>query len=205
MTSLFLSILKVNTKVYYNHALYGSWSSSMLVPIVETKFSFCGNSYMIAKSNINVPNPWLFILSHVFIPPNKSVTLMPFFGSLYNEPNYFNIFKYKHNISMYRMCMNGYAFGNFNRKNLLYIDGHPQTHGNIEEFINISRFSLFSANCSFEEHSNNKDFFMKKKTSKFVVVHAIRSLSPSAELLINYSSFVNHQPLVKKSLCWVWF
>ena len=57
---------------------------------------------------------------------------------------------------MYTMCMNGYAFGNFNKNNLLYIDGHPQTHGNIADFINISRSSLFSANCCFEEHSNDK-------------------------------------------------
>jgi hypothetical protein len=47
--------------------------------------------------------------------------------------------------------------------------------------------SLFGANCSFEEHSNGKEFFMKRKTSKFVVVHAICSLSPSYKLLINYN------------------
>jgi hypothetical protein len=39
------------------------------------------------------------------------------------------------------------------------------------------RCSLSSANCSFEEHSNDKEFFMKRKASRFVVVHAICSLS----------------------------
>ena len=44
---------------------------------------------------------------------------------------------------MYSMCMNGYAFGNFNKKNLLYMDGHPWTHENIAGFINRSRSSLY--------------------------------------------------------------
>jgi hypothetical protein len=70
---------------------------------------------------------------------------------------------------------------------MLYIDGHPCTHGNIAGFINSCRCSLFSANCSFEEHSNDKEFFMKRKASRFVVVHAICSLSPGDELLINYN------------------
>ena len=60
--------------------------------------------------------------------------------------------------------MNGYALQNFNRKNMLYIDGHPRTHGNIAGFINSTRSSLFSANFCFEEHSNDKEFFIK--TSK---------------------------------------
>ena len=59
--------------------------------------------------------------------------------------------------------------------------------GNITGFINSSRASLFSANCCFEEHSNDKEFFMKKKASTFFVVHVVRSLSPSDELLINYN------------------
>ena len=88
---------------------------------------------------------------------------------------------------MYSMCMNGYVSVNFNKKNLLYIDGHPCTHGNIVEFINNSRCSLFSANCSFQEHLNDQEFFMKRKASIFVVVHAIRSLSHGDDLLINYN------------------
>jgi hypothetical protein len=88
---------------------------------------------------------------------------------------------------MYSMCMNGYPSGNFNRKNLLYIDGHPRTHGNITRFINSCKASLFSANCSFEEHSNDEEFFMNKKALKFVVVHAIHSLSLVDDLLINFN------------------
>ena len=83
--------------------------------------------------------------------------------------------------------MNGYAFGNFNMKNVLHINGHPRTHGNITCFINSARSSLFSASCYFKEHSNDKDFFMKKKTSRFVVVHVVHSLSLDDELLINYN------------------
>jgi hypothetical protein len=60
--------------------------------------------------------------------------------------------------------------------------------------------SLFSANCSFEEHSNHKEFFMKKKASKFVVVHAIHSLSPGDELLINYNF---HRPPTSHKKCLV--
>ena len=52
----------------YNHTLYGGFPFSMLVLDVGTKFLFCGNSYMIAKSNIDVSNLGLFILSHVFVP-----------------------------------------------------------------------------------------------------------------------------------------
>ena len=83
--------------------------------------------------------------------------------------------------------MNGYAYEKFNKKNLSYINGHPRTHGNIAWFINRSRSSLFNENCCFQEHSNGKEFFMKKKASIFVVVYAVRSLSPSDELLINYN------------------
>jgi hypothetical protein len=52
----------------YNRAFYDAWPSSMLVPDVGTKFSFCGNSYMISKSKVDVANLGLFILSHVFVP-----------------------------------------------------------------------------------------------------------------------------------------
>ena len=50
---------------------------------------------------------------------------MPFCAPLYSLYDYLTIVKYKHNISMYNMCMNGYASKKFNRKNMLYIDGHP--------------------------------------------------------------------------------
>ena len=73
------------------------------------------------------------------------------------------------------------------RGELVYIDGHPCAHGNIVGFINSSSCPLFSANCSFEEHFNDQEFFMKRKASIFVVVHAICSLSPGEELLINYN------------------
>ena len=82
--------------------------------------------------------------------------------------------------------MNGYVSGKFNRKNLLYINGHPHTHRNIAGFMNSSRCSFSFAKCSFEEHFNDEEFFMKRKASKFVVVHAIHSLSPGEDLLINY-------------------
>jgi hypothetical protein len=55
----------------YNQALYGSWSSSMHVPDIGTEFYFCGNSYMIVKSKIDVANLGLFIISHVSIPSKK--------------------------------------------------------------------------------------------------------------------------------------
>ena len=76
---------------------------------------------------------------------------------------------------MYSMCMNGYVSGNFNMKNLLYIDGHPCTHENIAWFINNSRCSLYFANCLFEEHLNDEELFMKMKESIFTVVHAIHT------------------------------
>lgn len=113
----------------YKCTLYhGVWSPSMFVPNVGTRFSFCGNSYMIAKSKIDVANLGLFNLSHAFVPHKQLVTLMPFCGPLYIRTNYLNIVKYKYSISMYSMCMNGYASKNFNRKNMLYIDGLPRTH-----------------------------------------------------------------------------
>jgi hypothetical protein len=57
---------------------------------------------------------------------------------------------------MHSMCMNSYASGKFNVKNLLYIDVHLQNHGNIVWFINSCRSSFFTENCSFEEHSNER-------------------------------------------------
>ena len=62
----------------------------------------------------------LFILSHVCFPPKQSIELMSFFGPTYCQYDYMNIVKYKHSVSMYNMCMNGYAFGNVNRKKMLY-------------------------------------------------------------------------------------
>ena len=52
-----------------NRTLYGAQLSSMLVPNIGIEFSFCGNSYMISKSNIDVVNLELFILTHVFVTP----------------------------------------------------------------------------------------------------------------------------------------
>ena len=52
----------------YNHALYGAWSSSLPVPYIGTRLSFCGIHFMISKSNIDVANLGLFILSHVLVP-----------------------------------------------------------------------------------------------------------------------------------------
>ena len=111
----------------YNHTLYGGWPSSLPMPDVGTKLSFCGNGFMISKSNINDASIGLFILSHVLIPPKQSIALMPFYILIYCQIDYLNIVKYKHNISMYSMHMNGYVSGNFNRRNLLYINGHPHT------------------------------------------------------------------------------
>jgi hypothetical protein len=98
----------------YNRDLYDARSLSMHVTDVGTKFSFCVNSYMIVKSKIDVANIGLFILSHVFVPPKQSVALMPFYGPLYSRSYYLYIFKYKHNISMYSMCMSSYTYGKFN-------------------------------------------------------------------------------------------
>jgi hypothetical protein len=134
----------------------------MHVPDVGTELFFCGNNYTISKSKIDVANLRLFILSHVFVPPKQSVALMPFCGPLYSRSNYLNIVKYKHSISMYSMCMNDYASGNFDRKNRLYIDSHPQTHGNIAGFINSCRALLFSTIFSFEEHSNDRVLYKKE-------------------------------------------
>jgi len=79
--------------------------------------------------------------------------------------------------------MNGYASKKFKNKNLLDINGHPCTHGSIVGFINIYRF----INCSNEEHPNDKEFFMKRKASSFVGVHAMHILFYSDELSINYN------------------
>ena len=110
--------LQTKYQTSYNHALYGGWLSSMPMPNVGIKFSFSCNSYIISKSNIDATNLGSFILSHVFVPPKQSVALIPFCGPLYSHTDYLNIVKYKHIISMYNMCMNGYVFGNFNKKNL---------------------------------------------------------------------------------------
>ena len=138
--------LQSNFQNFYNRDLYGTWSSFIPVPDVGTTIFFFGSSYMIVKSKINVENLRFLILSHVFVPPKKSLSLMSFCGCLYSRFDYFNIVKYKHIISMYSMCMSVYASGNFNKKNLLYIDDSPRTHGNIAGFINIYRTSLFSIN-----------------------------------------------------------
>ena len=116
------SHLQSKYQTYYNHVVYGAWSSYLHVLDVGIQFSFCGNRFMIAKSNIDAANLGLFILSHVLVPPKKLVALTPFFGHIYYRSDYFNIVKYKYDISMYSMYMNGYVSWNFNRKNFLYID-----------------------------------------------------------------------------------
>ena len=121
--------LQSKYRTSYNHVLYGAWSSSLLVLDVGTEFSFSGYHFMISKSNIDVANLGLFILSYVLIPPKQSISLMPFCDPIYLQSYYLNIVKYKHIISMYSMYMNGHVFGNFNRKNLLYIDGRHTLMG----------------------------------------------------------------------------
>ena len=112
---------------------------------------------------------------------------MPFIGPLYSQYDYLDIVKYKHIIPIYIICMNTYDSINFNMKKLLYIDGHPHTHGSIVGFINGYRFSLITACCLFEEHSNGNDLFMKRKTSLFFRVHVVRSLSSGDKLLRKYN------------------
>lgn len=76
----------------------------------------------------------------------------------------------------------------FNWKTLLYVNGHPQIHGSIEKFINNCRSLLFSANFpNFEENLNENELFMKRKASKFVVVHEIHNWYHGDEMLINYN------------------
>ena len=139
----------------YNLSSYGAWSSSLHVPDVGTDFSFSGNWFMIVKTNIDDENIGLFILWHVHVPPKQSVEIMSFCSPIYNLFDYLNIVKYKHRILLYTMFMNDYLYRKFNRKNLLYINGFPWTHGIITGFINSSRCSLFSTNCLFDEHFNN--------------------------------------------------
>jgi hypothetical protein len=127
--------------------LFGTFLSFPPVPNVGIGFSFCDNNYMISKSKIDVAKLGLLILSDVFIPPKESTTLMPFCGPLYSQFDYLNIVKYKHIISMYSMYMNDYDSKNLNMTNLLYINSHPHTLGNIAGFINSFRCSLFNANC----------------------------------------------------------
>ena len=151
----------------YNHTLSGAWLSYFHLPNVRTKFSFCGNIFMISKDNIDATNLDLFILSRVLDPPKQSLEIMPFCSHIYCRSNYLNSMKYKDSISMYSMCINGYVCGNFNRKNLLFIDGHPCTHGDIAGFINSSMCSLFFENYSFEEKFNDQELFIKRKASRF--------------------------------------
>jgi hypothetical protein len=159
---------------------------------IRTEFSFCGNNYMIFKSKIEAANLGLFIISHAFLFTKQSIAHMPLCGPLCSLFDYLNIVEYKHNISMHGMYMMDHAYGNFKRKNLLYIHGRPPTHGKIEGFINGYTCSLFSANCLFKEHSNDKELFMKRKASRFTIVNAICSLSCDDQLLINY---LFHRPL----------
>ena len=62
--------LQTKYHTYYNHTLYGVCSSFLLVQILGTEFSSCGNNYIISK--IDVENIGLmFILSQVLIIPNN--------------------------------------------------------------------------------------------------------------------------------------
>lgn len=90
--------------------MYGTWASSLPMPDVGTKFSFCGNNYIISKFKIDLTNFGLFTISHVLVPPKKSIEIMLFCGPRCSQsPNYLNIVPYKHNILLYNICMHGYA------------------------------------------------------------------------------------------------
>ena len=67
----------------YNHTLYGVWSSSLPVPDVGTKLSFCGNNFMISKFKINASNLHFFNLLHVLVPPKNLVGHMPLYDPIY--------------------------------------------------------------------------------------------------------------------------
>jgi hypothetical protein len=60
--------MEIKYQIYDNRTLYGAWPFSMPMLDVGTKFYFCGNSYMIAKSKIDVANIGFFIISYVFVP-----------------------------------------------------------------------------------------------------------------------------------------
>jgi hypothetical protein len=64
--------LQSKCQTYYNQALYGARPSSMPVLDVGTKLSFCGNSYMISKSKINVAIfSCLSFHMYLFLPNNQ--------------------------------------------------------------------------------------------------------------------------------------
>jgi len=138
------------------------------------------------NSKIDVANHGLFILSHVYVPPKQWVALMSFVVLFII--NFITWILLNTNIS-FPCIICGWTIMLLKTSigNNCYIDGRPRTHGNITGFIISCRSSLFSATCSFEEYSNDKEFFMKKNASRFVVVYATRSLSPGDELLINYN------------------
>jgi hypothetical protein len=124
ITSLFLFICKVNTRPI----IFMLYMALFLVVFnVGLSSLFFGNNYMIAKFKIDISNLIMLILSHVFVPQKKNNTYV-ILWSFYSFNVYLNIVKYKNIISMYSMCMNGYASRNFNKKNLLYIYMIIHTH-----------------------------------------------------------------------------
>jgi len=161
--------LKCTYQTCYNHVFHGVFLSSLPIPNVGNEFSFCGNTYVISKSKINVSNLRFLVLSHVFVPWKWLVTLIPFFVPLYNRYDYLNILKYKHSISIHKMCKNGYSSKKIIRKTLLFINSCSCSHTNIVGFINSYRCSLFSAIFLFEKHYNENCYLWKGRHMDFLL------------------------------------
>ena len=77
--------------------MHGVWTFSRNIPDVGTKISFCGNIFMISKSNIDAANTGLFILSHTRVPPKILVALMAFSSPIYCQLDYLYIVKIQNN------------------------------------------------------------------------------------------------------------
>ena len=68
-----------------------------------------------------------------------------------------------------------------------YIDGRPQSHGNIARLINSSMGNKDQTNCIFEERTSREIEYIPRNVSHYIVVAATRSLRAGDKLLIHYS------------------
>ena len=125
----------------YDRRHHGGWKGESL-PEVGKVFSFWGACYMIAPSSILDGGRGLFIAQDVQVPPNSKVTLMCFFGPIYEWSTWHSLAHYISSMGTYGMCLNAaslFARGNTHSQGQrLYIDGRPYTQGNIAVLINNS-------------------------------------------------------------------
>ena len=166
---------------------FGLWPRGKPI-IYGEPFTYWGRQYLIKTSQVLGAGLGLYIMTNIKVKDGTSVPLMPYVGPEYNSEAWHKLSKHQWRMLIYGLNSNARRIARpDNSKDLKYIDGRPQLHGNLAAFINSSIENPEATNCDFvEAKKDQEDFFRRKIEGRYIMVDAIKSLRVGDELFIQY-------------------